>query len=129
MRWKLLFSWTTFSASHIFHSCIILQLLSKLPIFNLPHLISKYWTSTIKLFVDSFKRKLECLVLSVISTLVRYLQARLEPIRPETLIGNCSKGRLALPEDNTLGWKRPTVRNTLAYFVHWVFLENDVDTF
>ncbi len=63
-----------------------------------------------------YNNKLECLPLPFISTLVKYLHARLEPTSVELLTGLDSSGKLlVLPAIIRLGWKKMAVANTLAY--------------
>jgi hypothetical protein len=62
--------------------------------------------STVKLFTSVIVNKLECLPLTFTTTLVQYLQAKLELTRVEPLIRLHCNGRLiALPANIGLRWK------------------------
>jgi hypothetical protein len=68
------------------------------------------WACTVKLFTAVFLpylNKLECLQMSVTSTLRCHLEARLELSRV---------GLPALPINIRLGWKLLTIANTLSYY-------------
>ncbi len=58
-----------------------------------------------------------CLPLPITSTLVYYLEARLDHAGVEPHTGVCTNSRLlVLPTNIRPGWKWPEVTNTLAYY-------------